>query len=178
MGNIVYNPYNIGTVNSLCIERRGHHDGQIAGDFADQRLRHIDIALHGLLYILAVRIVFAVKDTDAVCTDDISPLEIMHGGALVNDGFLNIDGYIGIRKLWNTACIRCDIFVSHQFLFHAFRSQNGGFAHHVVHGSYGTFVIWNNTGETHGNQRRQNGQNETYSYFCTNAFHLILPPDS
>ena len=77
-------------VNAAGIKRSGNHNGQFACDFTYQRLRHVDIALHGLLYIFPVRIILAVKNADAVHSDDIPALEIVHGGTFLNNGFLFI----------------------------------------------------------------------------------------
>ena len=74
-------------MDSVCVQRSGHHDGQLSCDFADQRLRYINIALHGLLHIFPVGIILAIENTDAVHADNISPLEVVHGTAFVYDGF-------------------------------------------------------------------------------------------
>ena len=53
-------------------------------------LGYVDIALHGLSDIFAVGIIFSVKNTDTVYTDDITPLEIVHGDAFVYNGLFFI----------------------------------------------------------------------------------------
>ncbi len=79
-----------GAVNAAGIKRSGNHDGQFACDFTYQRLGHIYIALHGLFYIFPVRIILAVKNADAVHSDNIPALEIVHGSAFLDNGFLFI----------------------------------------------------------------------------------------
>ena len=59
---------------------------------------------------------FAVKDTDAVRTDDISTLETVHGDALIHDRLLFLHRYVRIGKLRNMAHFHDDIFVGCQLL--------------------------------------------------------------
>ena len=77
-------------MDTIGIQRSRHHNGQFSGNLTDQWLRHENIALHGLFYVFAVRIIVSVKNADAVRPDDISPLKIVHGTALVNDGLFFI----------------------------------------------------------------------------------------
>ena len=148
-------------MNAVLIQGSGYHDGQFAGDLADQGLRHIDIALHGLLYVLAVGIVLSVENADAVHADDVSPLEIVHGAALIDDGFLLLCRYFRIGQLGNAACVHGYVSVSRQFLFHISCRQNGSFAHHMIHSGKDAVIAGHNTGNTRSQQRCGDGYDET-----------------
>ena len=137
----IHNTRNGGTVDSVFIKWSRNHNGQLSGNLADQRLRYIDIALHGLLHIFTVRIILSVKNADAVKTNNISPLKIVHGTALVDNGTLLIKRYGRIGQLRDAACVHSHVFVSGQLLLHTLRGQNGGFTHHVVYSGDGAVIV-------------------------------------
>ena len=135
------------------IEGGGHHDGQLAGNFADEGLGHIDSALHGLLDILPVGGVLAVENAQAVGADDIAPLEAVHGGPLVNDGPLGFQRGIRVGQLGDAAGVHGHVFVGGELLLNPLRGQHGGFAHHLVHCGDGAAVVEGDAGGAHQYQR-------------------------
>ena len=145
--------HNLGAVASAGIEGGGHHDGQLAGDFAHQGLGHIDRALHGLLDVFPVGVVLAVEDAQAVGPDDIAPLEAVHGGALVDDGALGLHGGVRVGQLGDAAGVHGHIFIGGELLLHPLRGQHGGLAHHLVHCGNGAAVVQGDAGGAHQYQR-------------------------
>ena len=157
----IYDADDGGTLDSVFIQGRRDHNGQFPGNFADQRFRNIDVALHGLFYIFAVGIILSVKNTDAVQADNISALEIVHGGAFIDNGLLFFNRYIRTGQLRNTAGVHSDVLVSGKFLLYPFRCQNGRFGHHMFYGGHCAVVVGYDAGDAGCDLPDQNGQNET-----------------
>ena len=135
------------------IDRRGHHNGQLSGDLADQGLGDVDIPLHRLLDILPVGIVFPVKKADAIHADEIAPLEAMKADPFVHDGLLLLHRCDGIGQLGNAPRVHGHILIGNQFLFNALGSQDGGLAHHLLHCGKSAPVIQPDAGASHHEQR-------------------------
>ncbi len=91
MRNKIYDSDNGRTLDSVGIKRRCYHNGEFSGNFADEWFRYIDIALHCLFYIFAVGIILAVENAEPVCTDNISPLEIVHGSPFIDNGLFLVE---------------------------------------------------------------------------------------
>ena len=152
MRNKVYHTGNRGPINPICVDWCRNHDGLFACDFADKRLRNINVPLHRLLHIFPVGIIVPVKNAVPVRADNIAPLEPMHADTLIDDCPLFLHRYRCIRKLWDTSCVHRYIFISSQLLFNTLRRQDCGFAHHLFHYHDSAPVIQGNTGRTHRNQ--------------------------
>ena len=110
-GNEIDDAYDRRTLDPSFINRGGNHDGKFARYLTDQRFGYVDIALHCLLYVLTVRIVVAVKDTDAVRTDNVSALKSMHTDPFIYDRALFFQRNIRIKQLRYTAGIHGDVLV-------------------------------------------------------------------
>ena len=145
-GNEIHHAHDGGAVNPVFVQGGCHHDGQFPGDFADQGLRYIDIALHGLLDIFPVGIVLSVENADAVHADEVPALEIVHGAALIDDGLFLLRRCLRIGELGDAAGIHGYIPVSGQLLFHAPCRQDRRFAHHVIHSGKDAAVAGNDAG--------------------------------
>ena len=123
------------------VERRRHHDGQLPRNLTDQRLRYKHISLKRLTHILAIGIVFPVKNADTVRGNDISPLETVHLGTLIDDRLLFLHGYIRVGKLRNAPDLYDDILVRRQLLLGTSRRQNRSLAHHLLHRRHGAVIV-------------------------------------
>ena len=111
MGNEVNYSGDIRSLDSALVNGGCNHNRQFSCHLADQRFGYIDIALHGLFHIFAVRIIISVKNADTVRADNVPALEIVHADTFVYDrAFLfQRDGVI--EKLGNAAGIHGDVLV-------------------------------------------------------------------
>ena len=167
--------HNLAVPASVLVKRRGHHDGQLACDFADQGLGHIDAALHGLLHIFPVRVVVSIKNADAVGSDDVAPLEAVHGDALVDDGALFLQRHLVVGQLRDAAGIHGHVFVGGQLLLNALCRQHRRLAHHLVHRGDGAPVAERAAGHSHRDQCDQDRGHQAYRDLFSNASHLFSP---
>lgn len=167
--------YDIGPMAPARIERRGHHDGQLPCDLTDQRLRNINIALHGLPYVFPIRVVLAVENADAVGADDVAALEAVHGHALVDDGALFLLRCVIVRQLRDAAGVHGHVLVGRQLLLNALSREHCGFAHHLVYGGDSAPIAQGATGCPYCDQCDQNGRHQADCNFFTNAVHLFPP---
>ena len=157
------------------VDGRGHDDGQLPCDLADQGLGHIHSAAHGLLHILPVRVVVSVKNAPAVEANDIAPLEAVHGHPLVNDAPLDLHRHHAVGQLGDAARIHGHILVRGQLLLHPLRRQHRGLAHHLVHRGDSAPVVESDAGCSHQEQRDHNGCHQAYRDFLADTCHLCAP---
>ena len=160
MWNKIDDACNGRTIDPIRIDWRRDHDRQFPCDLADQRLRYIDIALHGLFDIFPVGIILPVKDADPIHTNDISALEIVHGGALTDDGLFLLQRYRRIGQLRDAACIHGNILVSRQFVLNTSCRLDCRFAHHLLHCGECACVVCRNAEHSHRKQRHQDSDAE------------------
>ncbi len=152
-----------------------HHNRQLPCNFADQRFRNIDIPLHGLLYILPVRIIISVEDADAVGVNDIAPLKAMQADPLVNDSALFIQRYKRAGQLRDAACVHGYIFVCGKFLFNTLGCQHRSLTHHLFYRGESAPVAQRNAERAYYNHGDQDGCYQAYCDFLADAFHLFPP---
>ena len=164
-----------GAPAALVIDGRGHHDGQLPGNLADQGLGHVDAAAHSLLDVLPVGVVLPVKDAHAVQADNVAPLEAVHPDPLVNDGPLFLHRHGGVRQLGNAPGVHRHVLVGGQLLLDALRRQHGGFAEHPVHCGDGAAVCKGDTDGSHRDHGDHDRRDQAYGDFFADTFHLFAP---
>ncbi len=174
-GHKVDHAHDAGPLVAAEVDGGCHHNGQLAGNFADQRLGDVHIPCQGLLHILTVGVILSVKYTYAGDVDDVAPLKSVHADPLVNDGPLFLRGYLIVGQLGDTACVHGYVLIGGQLLLDPLRRQHGGLAHHFVHCCDGTSIIQRNAGGSHQDQGNQDGCHQANSDFFPNTPHFIAP---
>ena len=74
IGDEIYHADNLAPLNTILPQGGGYHDGQFPGDLTDRGGGEPGVALDGLLEILPVRVVVAVKQAHAVGAQQIAAL--------------------------------------------------------------------------------------------------------
>ena len=103
------------------------------------------------------------------------PLEVVHLTALVDDGLLLRKGHVVVGELRDTAGVHRHILVGGELLLDALGNQDGGLAHHLVHGGHGTAVVQGDADAPPGKQGDQDCRHQADGDLFADTSHLSAP---